>query len=478
MFFAGGELTYAYNYVDNFDTYSTGSALNGQGSLTANNSNLVAEDSAGMGFAPVSSPNAAFKNSSLQAVLSSVGISGYSSFRMTWDAYKASGNQNDSGHWPGGLTTSPTDSITQPGTGFASGSGGTVYASNWTICGYDNLDSIASIANGWHTYQIDYDGTNIDLSIDGLVEFSLACPGLTATLYPTWSGQNITLAVDDFEIYTDGDIPPPPSTESRIDTLTAATSTGMYTVTGYWNVGTNTVETLYVEQYSSVYGTQSLDEYFATTSGPFSFTNNYIGFGGTPTGTTTPTISAPITITADLTRKRTDCSIFPIEGETVCSSLETRLLDTESFTIAVSSLDYQINNPLDLAEYPEYECSFTSLTGCIKNAGIWLFYPTQSSLQQFDSLTLADRSPFAYAYDIGTLRTELFDSTQTASSTIGAEFPWFGGTTKEWTFLSAAMLSAVPFSSTIRLFVGWILILFMAEHIYRKILTSHNPATP
>lgn len=113
--------------------------------------------------------------------------------------------------------------------------------------------------------------------------------------------------------------------------------------------------------------------------------------------------------------------------------------------------------------------------GCyIKNAMIWLFWPDQSSLAKFNSLTLENSFPFAYAYQIDNLRDELFDASETGSSTISVTVPNFGTIT----FLSKSMLEAVPYASLVKTILGWILWLMAVEYIYYRILRSHDTNTP
>jgi len=113
--------------------------------------------------------------------------------------------------------------------------------------------------------------------------------------------------------------------------------------------------------------------------------------------------------------------------------------------------------------------------GCyIKNAVVWLFYPSEDSTSQFSNLTLENRFPFSYAYQVKEMRDELFGASQTATTTIGVNVPGFG----QITFLSAALLSSVPYASTIRTILGWVLWLMMIEYLYLRILKAHDTQTP
>lgn len=106
----------------------------------------------------------------------------------------------------------------------------------------------------------------------------------------------------------------------------------------------------------------------------------------------------------------------------------------------------------------------------------YLFIPSTASsspLSNLRSLSLANSFPFAYAYQVGAVRQELFDSPATASSTVAVTVPNFG----TLTFLSASLLTAVPFATTIRTILGWLMWLLLVDLIYVTVLRSHNTNT-
>lgn len=115
--------------------------------------------------------------------------------------------------------------------------------------------------------------------------------------------------------------------------------------------------------------------------------------------------------------------------------------------------------------------------GCyIKNGFVWLFYPDGDTVTKFQSLTLENSFPFSYAYEISTLRDELFNASSTATTTVSVSIRnAFGksGTTTI-TFLSKSMMSNVPFASTVKTILGFILYLLAAEYIYYRLLKSHD----
>jgi len=125
--------------------------------------------------------------------------------------------------------------------------------------------------------------------------------------------------------------------------------------------------------------------------------------------------------------------------------------------------------------YASSSCSINFL-GSDFNLGDCIGYivaPTASSTQNFANITLANRVPFSYAYDIGLLRSELFGAPENGTTTISATVPGFGTIT----FLSAAMIAAVPFAPTIKLILAALIWLLGAEVIYYTVLRSHNTNT-
>jgi len=269
----------------------------------------------------------------------------------------------------------------------------------------------------------------------------------------------------------------PPDYSTRIDTFTYATSTGIANVTGYWNTHASSTERLSFWQSSAMLGQESYEEIFATTTGNFNFS---FDFRGVPTpysgSTTTAPFISPYTLHAEISQVYSDFNPFTGEGT------PPYLLDATSTVI--STLTYGLpdyTTGIGLQEYPEYECAITSITGCLKNAGIWLFYPSSDSVERFKSLSdsLSGKFPFAYVYGMNTMRMELFESAQTATTTISLNFKIIPGhATSSLTLLSSSLLSNVPYANTVKTVVGFILWLMAAEYVYYRVLRSHDPNTP
>jgi len=108
----------------------------------------------------------------------------------------------------------------------------------------------------------------------------------------------------------------------------------------------------------------------------------------------------------------------------------------------------------------------------LKNFGTWAFIPTPASLNQFSALTLENSLPFSYLYDIGNIYDELFGVCVTGCQSITVT----SGTTAmgSVTFISASMLSSVPFASTLKTILGYLMYFFTAILIYRILIKSHS----
>jgi len=265
---------------------------------------------------------------------------------------------------------------------------------------------------------------------------------------------------------------------SQIFTFTYSTTTRQANVTGFWSATTTTgvSERLSFWQESTLLGRESFEQITATSTGNFSFTFEFLGIPDSYTGTTTQAFIAPFSLNVSLDQY--DLNYYdPFGLNGLDTSLYVMNLDATSTIVTTSSYGIQdYTTPRGLQEYPEYECSISSITGCLKNAGIWLFYPSPDSIEQFKSLpeALSGKFPFAYAFQINTLRQELVSASSTASSTIGVNVPGFG----EITFISEDMVASVPFTGTVRTILGWILWLLAIEYVYYRVIRSHDSQTP
>lgn len=191
----------------------------------------------------------------------------------------------------------------------------------------------------------------------------------------------------------------PPNTTSRIDSLTYATSTAKATITGYWEATTTPYITqrLSFWQYSTSLGQERYQQLTATTTGAFNFTFSFNDpYSWTTSESSTTPIFSSFTLNASLDQYNETNYVFPYGGEIIT------LIDATSTTISTTNYNASdfISTPRALALYPEYDCGITSIMGCIKNAAIWLFYPTQDALDNWKTLqnVLQTKAPIGYFY--------------------------------------------------------------------------------
>lgn len=139
-------------------------------------------------------------------------------------------------------------------------------------------------------------------------------------------------------------------------------------------------------------------------------------------------------------------------------------------TVATSTRN---NAPLEAV------CETFNLGCYLKQAFSWAFYPQEQTIDQFSTIDLSKKAPFIYAYEVGTLRNELFTASTTASGTVAVSVksPAGSGTTTI-TFLSASMLENVPFAGKIKTLLTWFLWFMLVEYVYYRIIRVHDNATP
>jgi len=125
----------------------------------------------------------------------------------------------------------------------------------------------------------------------------------------------------------------------------------------------------------------------------------------------------------------------------------------------------------------EYQpCSITEVGGCIANAFIYTFMPSDNALEQFASLRTdaGTRAPFIYITQIPELWGQLYGTASSASLTVSA-------TTSigQITFISKSQLEAIPLSSMIRDIIGGLLWVMLAFTLYHRGLRlfDHNEKT-
>lgn len=197
-----------------------------------------------------------------------------------------------------------------------------------------------------------------------------------------------------------GDTSVPPNYTTRFTSITVSTSTQTVNLQGYWNAsGTPLFNEIEFYQYSNILGQESYITETATTSGNFNWSFPYLPLP-TPssTGTTTPPVSAETDFYANL--YQIDNSKYNDPLTNVIDPLYQILLDstTTSLSALTGYQSYDLSSTTAILNYPEYECDITSITGCIKNAAIWLFYPSSDTINNYENLLplISTKSPAGY----------------------------------------------------------------------------------
>jgi hypothetical protein len=226
--------------------------------------------------------------------------------------------------------------------------------------------------------------------------------------------------------YFDGTTPTatpitPPDTSSRIDSISVSTTTGKVNITGYWNTSTSTGVFQQVEFYqdSSLLGIESYATVNATTSGVFNLDFDYRDAITPYTGTTTASITSSIMFYVNLYQK--DNNYYDPFGE--LDYRYSTLLDATSTSLTASTTNaWELSTTTSILGYPEYECGITSLTGCFKNAGIWLFYPSSDSIEKYNSfIELIQRKPPVGYFTI--VKTSIGGLSSTSTSAFSITIP-------------------------------------------------------
>ena len=213
----------------------------------------------------------------------------------------------------------------------------------------------------------------------------------------------------------------PPDYTSRIDSISVSTTTGKVNITGYWNTSTSTGVFQQIEFYqdSSLLGIESYATVNATTSGVFNLNFDYRDAITPYTGTTTASITASIMFYANLYQK--DNNYYDPFGE--LDYRYSTLLDATSTSLTASTTNaWELSTTTSILDYPEYECGITSLTGCFKNAGIWLFYPSSDSMEKYNSfIELIQRKPPVGYFTI--VKTSISGLSATSTSAFNITIP-------------------------------------------------------
>lgn len=185
---------------------------------------------------------------------------------------------------------------------------------------------------------------------------------------------------------------------THFDSISVSTTTQTVNITGYWNATTTSgiYEQIEFYQNSTLLGIESYTTENATTTGTFNFDFDYNSLPSTSTSTTTPIITADTIFYANLYQIDTNYPYDPFTG--IIDPRYKTTLDATSTTLTASTTLYTIDTTIDVINYPEYECSISSLTGCFKNAMVWTFYPSQETMSRFYALleVIQSKPPIGY----------------------------------------------------------------------------------
>lgn len=202
-----------------------------------------------------------------------------------------------------------------------------------------------------------------------------------------------------------GNPPPPTNTTTRFTSISISTSTQTVNVQGYWNLPTATSSYQDVEFYqeSILLGVESYTHISGSSTGTFNFDFPYRRWP-VISSTSTNVISS-LNFYANINEYNQDYyNPFGDQNplyRTLLASTSTSLYASGS--IASSTDVYFIGTTTrDIVLNVQYDCDLTHLGGCILNAGIALFAPTQSAVDNFNNLRelMKTKAPWGYWYTV------------------------------------------------------------------------------
>jgi len=204
-----------------------------------------------------------------------------------------------------------------------------------------------------------------------------------------------------------------------------------------------------------------------TISGTGTITNS--AGSGTVTGSGTSFLST-VRVGDTITVGGETCTVLSVVSDTLLECSDITSAHTGSvFTFAS-------NTPLASGGYSD--CGTIDIFCYLRNFATWFFYIQPSTLTGYSNLvnfttpgssSLASRLPFAYIYDVGNIFNELFANG--GSMEYAVSVPFLGSTIN---LISASQISAVPYASTIKTILGYLLYFMTAMTLYRYILKVHN----
>lgn len=122
---------------------------------------------------------------------------------------------------------------------------------------------------------------------------------------------------------------------------------------------------------------------------------------------------------------------------------------------------------------PDYlDCSGLDIFCYLSNAFQYVFYPSEESVDQFSTLTLASSTPFSYLYDVPDLMDDFFLQSTTTTPTFALDLGF--GTV---TILSPELVDEWPMVDVLRTLISYGLWMGFAYVVYREVLRIHNKET-
>lgn len=122
-------------------------------------------------------------------------------------------------------------------------------------------------------------------------------------------------------------------------------------------------------------------------------------------------------------------------------------------------------------------CSALDVGCYFSQALVYVFYPSEASIDRFVSLkdTASTTWPFSYVYELPVFLSELYP---TGTSTFSIGVPWHvGSASSTLVLLSTDKIEAVPYVGTFRTLIGYALWLMTVLTVYTIVLQIHNQNT-
>jgi len=159
-----------------------------------------------------------------------------------------------------------------------------------------------------------------------------------------------------------------------------------------------------------------------------------------------------------------------VGGETctVLSIISDTLLECTEITGANSGANFTFSTPITTS-ITYNDCGTFDIFCHGKNLLIWFFGVSPGTLENFSNLTLQNSLPFSYIYDLENVYDELFANGGSMNFEISVDTA-----IGEIDLISPTMLSAVPFASTVKTILGYLMYLFTAMTLYHLILRVHS----